>query len=195
MASQPLASLATFWNLVQVRHIKYIFHYIVPFTWHVLVQVSTTSTSPRLSNRKYYPTFLRPVASDTSIAPGIVKLMQHFDWKHVAIITQEEDIFTLVNNVMILWIILALNSLHCMTHIITVQVKDLNRDKWSTLSWYMRTGVPYTHIPFSFFTCTQVFHGSQLCHFRLEMPLIKRWQKRGSILFILSVFQLIRTHN
>ena len=23
--------------------------------------------------------------------------MQHFDWKHVAIITQEEDIFTLVN--------------------------------------------------------------------------------------------------
>ena len=60
------------------------------------IQIATTSTSPRLSDKNSFPTFLRPVPSDTSIAPGIVKLMQHFDWKHIAIITQEEDIFTLV---------------------------------------------------------------------------------------------------
>jgi len=50
-----------------------------------------------LSDENNFPTFLRIVPSDTSIAPGIVKLMQHFDWKHIAIITQEEDIFTLVS--------------------------------------------------------------------------------------------------
>ena len=70
---------------------------------YAFVQVSTTSTSPRLSNEKNFPTFLRPVASDTSIAPGIVKLMKYFEWKHVAIITQEEDIFTLVNSPMIMY--------------------------------------------------------------------------------------------
>ena len=113
VASQPLANLAPFWNLVQVikrhgdiwEHVNYTYthNHNHAFQWHVFMQVSTTSTSPRLSNQKNFPTFLRPVASDTSIAPGIVKLMQYFEWKHVAIITQEEDIFTLVNSSRIMY--------------------------------------------------------------------------------------------
>ena len=68
----------------------------ISFLWHILVQISPGSSSPQLSNSHKFPTFLRPVPSDITIVPGIVKLMQQFDWKHVAIITQEEDIFTLV---------------------------------------------------------------------------------------------------
>ena len=55
------------------------------------------STSPRLSDNKEYPTFLRVVAPDNTINPGIIKLMQHYGWEHIAVITQEEDIFTFVS--------------------------------------------------------------------------------------------------
>ena len=55
------------------------------------------STSPRLSDSKIYPTFLRVVAPDNSIGIGIVALMGQLNWKYISIITQEEDIFTLVS--------------------------------------------------------------------------------------------------
>ena len=74
VSSQPVAGLAPFWNLVQVRY-KYIsvpLHHLHDV--YVFMQVSITSTSPRLSNVNNFPTFLRPVASESSIAPGIVKL-------------------------------------------------------------------------------------------------------------------------
>ena len=44
-----------------------------------------------------FPNFLRTCPSLITFAKGIVELMQHFSWKHLAVITQEEDLFTLVN--------------------------------------------------------------------------------------------------
>ncbi len=44
-----------------------------------------------------FPNFLRTCPSLITFATGIVKLMQLFNWKHLAVITQEEDLFTLVN--------------------------------------------------------------------------------------------------
>ena len=104
---------------------------------HAFIQVSTISTSPRLSNVKNFPTFLRPVASDISIAPGIVKLMQHFEWKHIAIITQEEDIFTLVNNDTIhTYCILCKILFICCIHIIVInKISDLSMTSQGLLSW------------------------------------------------------------
>ena len=55
------------------------------------------STSPRLSDVNIYPTFIRVVAPDNSIGIGIAELMNVLNWKYVSIITQEEDIFTLVS--------------------------------------------------------------------------------------------------
>ena len=47
-------------------------------------------------------------------------------------------------------------------------------------------------LTFSFFIHMHVF---QLCYFRLEMPLKRRCQNMGSILFTLPVFPKIRTHS
>ena len=60
-------------------------------------QVSIDSSSPRLSDTKLYPSFVRPVPPDDKISSAVVALMKYFDWKHLAIITQEEDLFTLVS--------------------------------------------------------------------------------------------------
>ena len=62
-------------------------------------QISTVSTSPRLSIEKEFPYFLRLVGPDSSINPGLVELMTYFKWEHLAIITQEEDIFTFVRKI------------------------------------------------------------------------------------------------
>ena len=61
------------------------------------IQVSIDSSSPRLSDTDLYPLFVRPVPPDDSISPAIVALMKYFDWKYLAIVTQEEDLFTLVS--------------------------------------------------------------------------------------------------
>ena len=40
---------------------------------------------------------MRPLASDASIASGFIDLMRYNGWRHFAIITQEEELFTLVS--------------------------------------------------------------------------------------------------
>ncbi|XP_065899518.1 gamma-aminobutyric acid type B receptor subunit 2-like isoform X2 [Dysidea avara] len=73
VATEPVAELAPNWNLVQI---------------------SPGSTSPRLSNEKLFPLFLRTVSSDAEIAVGITAAMKRFGWSRVALITQSENIFT-----------------------------------------------------------------------------------------------------
>jgi gamma-aminobutyric acid type B receptor len=80
VSTQPIASLAPLWNLVQV---------------------SIDSSSPRLSDTDLYPLFVRPVPPDDSISPAIVALMKYFDWKYLAIVTQEEDLFTLTREALL----------------------------------------------------------------------------------------------
>ena len=112
VSTQPVAALAPFWNMVQVRKILaniallYVYIYTYSIEVNLISQISPRSSSPRLSDRDKFPTFLRTVPSIINIAPGIVKLMQHFDWKYVAIITQEVDLFTLVIT----------ECLHCISH-------------------------------------------------------------------------------
>ena len=79
------------------------------------LQISPRSVSPRLSDRQRFPTFISIVPSLITIATGIVRLMQQFDWKHIAIITQEEDLFTLVST----------DYLHWTPHIITFYAESL----------------------------------------------------------------------
>ena len=68
-----------------------------PLNFSMYIQVSIDSSSPRLSDTHLYPLFVRPVPPDDSISPAIVALMKYFDWKYLAIVTQEEDLFTLVS--------------------------------------------------------------------------------------------------
>ncbi|XP_065899536.1 gamma-aminobutyric acid type B receptor subunit 2-like [Dysidea avara] len=76
VATEPVAEIAPNWNLVQI---------------------SPASTSPRLSNKKLFPLFLRTVSSDAEVAVGVTAVMKKFGWSRVALITQSENIFTFVS--------------------------------------------------------------------------------------------------
>ncbi|XP_065899539.1 gamma-aminobutyric acid type B receptor subunit 2-like isoform X2 [Dysidea avara] len=73
VATEPVAEIAPNWNLVQI---------------------SPASSSPRLSNKKLFPLFLRTVSSDAEVAVGITAVMKKFGWSRVALITQSENIFS-----------------------------------------------------------------------------------------------------
>ena len=46
-----------------------------------------------------YKTFVRLVPPENEIAPGIVALMGALGWKHLAIISEEHELFTLVGTI------------------------------------------------------------------------------------------------
>ena len=52
--------------------------------------------SPALSNRDIYKKFFRLHASHTIDYPALRSMMNHFGWKRITVLTQNEDIFTLV---------------------------------------------------------------------------------------------------
>ena len=63
----------------------------------LLLKISPASTSPRLSNDRTFPNFIRTVSSDAEIAIGIVQAMKQYGWSRIALITQSENIFTFVS--------------------------------------------------------------------------------------------------
>ena len=47
-----------------------------------------------LSYRERYPNFFQMLPSDNGIAQAIVTLMQKFGWRRIAILTEDESLFT-----------------------------------------------------------------------------------------------------
>ena len=43
-------------------------------------------SNPEVSYKKLYPTFIRTFAIDTKLTPSLLSLLNHFNWKRVAII-------------------------------------------------------------------------------------------------------------
>ncbi len=66
---------------------------------HALPQISPLSTSPQLSDNDRFPTFLRLVPSDQAVVTGVLSLMARYDWTRIAIIQQQEFIFTSVSGI------------------------------------------------------------------------------------------------
>ena len=60
-------------------------------------QISPSSVSPRLSDTKVFPRFLRTVAGEDQIVFALMKLMKQFEWSRIAVITQAENLFTFVS--------------------------------------------------------------------------------------------------
>lgn len=60
-------------------------------------QIAPTSTSPRLSNTKIFPRFLRTISSEAEIVVGIIQAMKQFKWSRIAVITQNDNLFTFVS--------------------------------------------------------------------------------------------------
>ncbi|XP_069464588.1 extracellular calcium-sensing receptor-like [Ambystoma mexicanum] len=54
-------------------------------------QISYVSTSPLLSNRNQFPSFLRTIPSDNVQSPGLAQLLIHFGWTWVGLLIEDND--------------------------------------------------------------------------------------------------------
>ncbi|XP_078684311.1 gamma-aminobutyric acid type B receptor subunit 1-like [Branchiostoma floridae x Branchiostoma belcheri] len=72
---------------------------VVPL-WN-LVMVSYASTSPALSDRKLFPTFFRTEAPDSSHNAARRAFIQYFDWQNVAVLYQDQEMFSLSVDAMV----------------------------------------------------------------------------------------------
>ena len=60
------------------------------------MQISCVSSSHELSNRVKFPLYFQVLASEAIIAGGFYGIVREFGWRKVAIITQNENLFTVV---------------------------------------------------------------------------------------------------
>ncbi|XP_078603230.1 gamma-aminobutyric acid type B receptor subunit 2-like [Branchiostoma floridae x Branchiostoma japonicum] len=72
---------------------------VVPL-WN-LVMVSYAATSPALSDRKLFPTFFRTEAPDSSHNAARRAFIQYFDWQNVAVLYQDQEMFSLSVDAMV----------------------------------------------------------------------------------------------
>nr|XP_006824736.1 PREDICTED: gamma-aminobutyric acid type B receptor subunit 2-like [Saccoglossus kowalevskii] len=68
--------------------------------WWNLIQLSYANTEPFLSEREKYPTFFRTVPSEADFNPAKLKLLEYFNWTHVATIHQDTPRFSIAHNKM-----------------------------------------------------------------------------------------------
>jgi len=64
---------------------------IIPY--YNLSMVSYASSSETLSDRERFPSFFRTVPSDARTVVGMVKVVEEFEWRRAAIITEDESLF------------------------------------------------------------------------------------------------------
>ncbi|KAA0708990.1 G-protein coupled receptor family C group 6 member A [Triplophysa tibetana] len=58
---------------------------------YMFPQISGTSSSPVLSDKLLYPSFMRVVPSDVYQAKALAKLMEHFSWSWVGVVYGDDD--------------------------------------------------------------------------------------------------------
>ena len=65
-------------------------------------QVSCQSSSSELANRERFPTHFQVIASELNIAFGFYGTVRQFRWQRVSMIVLNENIFTLVSQLVAL---------------------------------------------------------------------------------------------
>uniref|UniRef100_UPI0037E81DAF olfactory receptor CB1 n=1 Tax=Semicossyphus pulcher TaxID=241346 RepID=UPI0037E81DAF len=53
--------------------------------------LSSTSSSPELSNKPRFPVFMRTIPSDTHQTKALAKIMHHYDWNWVGVVYGDDD--------------------------------------------------------------------------------------------------------
>ena len=61
-------------------------------------QISYSSGSPALSDRSRFKMYFRNSPTSDIVAPTLRATVEHFNWTRVAVITQQEALFTIVRN-------------------------------------------------------------------------------------------------
>ena len=62
------------------------------------MQISYASSADALSDRQQFRSFFRTESPESIISPGFASFVQHFGWKQIGIISQQETIFLNVNS-------------------------------------------------------------------------------------------------
>lgn len=65
---------------------------------YLALQVSCVSSSPALSNRDVFKYYFQLLPADDALALGFFAIIRRYEWRHVAIIQQDENIFETVSN-------------------------------------------------------------------------------------------------
>lgn len=65
---------------------------------HFLLQISCLSSSTSLANRALFSHHFQVSASEILLASGFYGIIRAFGWGRIAIITQDENLFTVVHN-------------------------------------------------------------------------------------------------
>ena len=61
-----------------------------------LLQVSCIASSPAFRDRELFPRYFQLLPTDASLAIAYLGVIQFYEWKRVAIIVQNENLFTVV---------------------------------------------------------------------------------------------------
>ena len=60
----------------------------------IVLQISYASSSARLSDRSKYRSFFRTPFDARIVAPALRSAVVHFNWSRIALLTQNEGLFT-----------------------------------------------------------------------------------------------------
>ena len=71
----------------------------VHFT-HIL-QISCTSSSSELANRQRFRYYFQMLATEADLAIGFFGIIKQFEWRKVAFIEQNENLFTVVSYLLV----------------------------------------------------------------------------------------------
>ena len=63
------------------------------------LQVSCATSTPILSNRERFPNYFQLLPSNLELADTYFGVIREFNWRHVVILLQNENPFTLVTEV------------------------------------------------------------------------------------------------
>ena len=60
------------------------------------MQVSCTTATPVFSDRLSFPNYFQFLPSTADFAPAFVSIIKQFNWRHVVILLQDENVYTMV---------------------------------------------------------------------------------------------------
>ena len=63
---------------------------------HKHTQVSCIASSPAFRNRNIFPRYFQLLPTEASLATAYYAIIKHYNWRRVALIVQDENIFTVV---------------------------------------------------------------------------------------------------
>lgn len=61
------------------------------------LQISCVTATPVLSDRERFPNYFQFLPSMVDFAPAYLGIIKEFNWRHVVILLQDENLYTLVN--------------------------------------------------------------------------------------------------